>query len=87
MASNRENKKIAIVMAEALLGQQFVTVKIFDGFGARIKTNHRYPRFICLIKLSNVLPSSPLVSKITSDSYCFHLNKSNSVFNVIAPSP
>ena len=33
MITNRENKKIAIVMAEALLCQQFVTVKIFDDSG------------------------------------------------------
>lgn len=33
MATNRENKKIAKVMAEALLGQQFVKVKIFDDSG------------------------------------------------------
>jgi hypothetical protein len=30
---NRENKKIAKVMSEALIGQQFVLVKIFDETG------------------------------------------------------
>lgn len=31
--SNRENKKIANMMATALLGQQFVTVKIYNETG------------------------------------------------------
>jgi hypothetical protein len=31
--NNRENKKIASVMASALLSQQFITVKIYNGTG------------------------------------------------------
>ncbi|MFC5450018.1 hypothetical protein [Paenibacillus aestuarii] len=33
MATNREEKKIAIVMSEALLDRQFVVVTVFDEKG------------------------------------------------------